>query len=76
MERKKFECKNGWIVIVAQKDTGEVCEIHSNGYTSYGSDDNATNDNFWFYIESAILNNELHTQQPGKLGIRWPNYDD
>ena len=75
MNHKKFECKNGWIVAIWNPESLEVIEVHSNGYVSHGSDDNADSDDYSRYIERAIMNNELHTQQPGKCGVRWPEED-
>ena len=72
MIHKKFECANGWIVVIANTKTGEVIEVHSSGLVSSGSDDNAFSEDYIRYIERAIMDNELHTQQPGTCGVRWP----
>lgn len=73
MQHKKFECSKGWIVAIWDPESLEVIEVHSSGLVSHGSDDNADSDGYIQYIERAIMSNELHTQQAGRCGVRWPD---
>ena len=71
MEKKKYSCKYGWIVVVSDLK-GEVIEIHSTGLTCSGRDDRAFSNAFFHEIGNDIISNALHTQQTGRGGVRWP----
>ena len=70
MHKRKFSCENGWIVLIVNKH--EVIQIHSTGLVTSGNDDRAKNIDLIRLLEYDIMENDLHSQQPGKCGVRWP----
>lgn len=70
---KKFENGNGgWIVFIVDTLSMEVTQVHSTGLVVNGKDDNADNYHFMAELDDATSNNELHSQQHGRGGVRWP----
>lgn len=70
MLHKRFSCENGWVVVVVQE--GKVLQVHSTGYMSKGNDDRASNWELMNIIRRDMSKNQLHSQQTGHGGVRWP----
>ena len=66
----KHECENGWIVFVVYRD--QVLEIHSTGLVMPGNDDRCQGGFLIRQLEDDAESNFLHSQQPGRCGVRWP----
>jgi len=67
---KKIECENGWIVFIVRGS--DVHEVHSTGEVHNSRDDRAFGSDLLRILSRDAMRNQLHSQQPGRSGVRWP----
>lgn len=73
MRKKKIECENGWIVFLVEGF--HVIQVHSTGKIFEGVDDRGDltdNTILLDLLKQDAINNDLHSQQNHRGGVRWP----